>query len=96
MQRFKAALPTGNYPGNPEALIRDNNGDFVLYEDVKKIVVDEQKKRWAEIMIKTSIYYHDNYERCIYCGGEGENKTTHKAGCIVVEAYEYLESLEVE
>lgn len=36
MQRFKAALPTGNYPGNPENLIRDSHGDFVLHEDSQK------------------------------------------------------------
>lgn len=34
MQRFKASLVTGNWPDNPESLVRDNNGDYVLYDQV--------------------------------------------------------------
>ncbi len=34
MQRFKASLVTGSWPENPEPLVRDDGGDFVLLQDV--------------------------------------------------------------
>jgi len=34
MQRFKASLVTGNWSDNPEPLVRDTDGDFVLLQDV--------------------------------------------------------------
>ena len=38
IQRFKAALVTGrSRPDNPEALVRDNGGDYVTYKDCKAI-----------------------------------------------------------
>lgn len=33
MQRFKAELVSGYWPNNPESLMRDDNGEFVKYED---------------------------------------------------------------
>ncbi|MGB0899606.1 MAG: hypothetical protein ACPGSN_10140, partial [Psychrobium sp.] len=31
VQRFRASLVTGCWPGNPEPLVRDANGDYVEY-----------------------------------------------------------------
>jgi hypothetical protein len=38
MQRFKAALTTGNWKDNPEPLARDSKGEFVKYEDVQELI----------------------------------------------------------
>ena len=37
MQRFKDSLVTGNWPENPESLVRDDNGAYVKYEDAIKL-----------------------------------------------------------
>lgn len=34
IQRFKSALTTGYWPDNPEDLVRDEHGDYVLYSQV--------------------------------------------------------------
>jgi hypothetical protein len=34
MQRFKASLVTAHCPENPEPLVRDDDGDYVLLQDV--------------------------------------------------------------
>lgn len=58
MQRFKATLTTGNYPGNPEALIRDKEGDFVLHKDVQNLIqeLDDCLMRLADY----TLMQHDN------------------------------------
>lgn len=100
MQRFKAALPTGNYPGNPEDLVRDDNGAFVLYEDVKKPAVDEQKKKFAEAV--DAYWCHPsertNKEFCMFCYANGDTPDVieHSSDCVVPLAAKYLESLEGE
>jgi len=98
MQRFRAALPTGNYPGNPEDLIRDKNGAFVLYEDVKSLVVDEQKKRWAQNICANFIRFNEYKEiDCCFCLADPVpmlSKFNHYETCIVTEAKKYLESME--
>ena len=33
IQRFKPALTTGNWPDNPEELVRDDSGKYMLYSD---------------------------------------------------------------
>jgi hypothetical protein len=38
IQRFKAALTTGNWPDNPEPLIRDALGDYVKISDVADLI----------------------------------------------------------
>ena len=38
IQRFKASLITGNWPNNPEPLVRDDNGDYVKYSDVVEYI----------------------------------------------------------
>lgn len=42
LQRFKAALVTGRWVGNPEPLVRDPNGAFVLWSDVEKLLSANQ------------------------------------------------------
>jgi hypothetical protein len=54
MKRFKAALTTGNYPDNPEPLVRDVNGDFVKYEDALRL----------ELALKEMIAEF-NFDKCI-------------------------------
>ena len=50
MKRFKAALTTGILDDNPEPLVRDNAGDFVLYADaVKEIEIAMDAEPTAEI-----------------------------------------------
>jgi hypothetical protein len=39
MQRFKPALTCGSFnPENPEDLVRDENGEYIKYEDHKEVV----------------------------------------------------------
>ena len=46
IQRFRAALACGGYnPANPEDLVRDDKGDFVLFSDVKKIKAENARLR---------------------------------------------------
>jgi len=40
MQRFKASLVTGLWPDNPESLVRDDKGDYVLYSQVVNAIID--------------------------------------------------------
>lgn len=49
MQRFKAALTTGNWPNNPEPLVRDDAGEYVLYVDAVKEPMDWQKLAFAKL-----------------------------------------------
>jgi len=46
IQRFRAALTCGGYnPANPENLVKDDKGDFVLFSDVKKIKAENERLR---------------------------------------------------
>jgi len=48
IQRFRAALTCGGYnPANPENLVKDDKGDFVLFSDVKKIKAENERLREA-------------------------------------------------
>lgn len=38
MQRFKAALPCGYRPDNPEDLVRDDNGDYVRHKEASETI----------------------------------------------------------
>jgi len=42
MQRFKASLVTGNWPENPEPLMRDNKGEYVKYNDALRLKITLQ------------------------------------------------------
>ena len=39
IQRFKPALTTGNWPDNPEELVRDDSGKYMLYSDHVEMIV---------------------------------------------------------
>jgi len=46
IQRFRAALTCGGYnPANPENLVKDDKGDFVLFSDVKKLQAENERLR---------------------------------------------------
>lgn len=49
MQRFKAALVTGNWRNNPEPLVRDDNGDFVLYDDAVECLMNWKQSALAKL-----------------------------------------------
>ena len=38
IQRFKPALVTGYWPGNPESLVRDAHGEYVKFSDMQKLL----------------------------------------------------------
>ncbi len=40
MKRFKAVLTSGNWPNNPEPLVRDRLGDYVKYTDCVKELME--------------------------------------------------------
>lgn len=52
MQRFKASLTTGNWPENPEPLVRDENGDYVLHSQVVNAIIDCLNEPDKENIIK--------------------------------------------
>jgi len=52
MQRFKDSLVTGNWPENPESLVRDDNGDYVLYNQVVNAIIDCLNEPDKENIIK--------------------------------------------
>ncbi len=49
MQRFKPALVTGYWPNNPEPLVRDDKGEFVLYVDAVKELMEWKKIAHAKL-----------------------------------------------
>ncbi len=55
MQRFRAALVTGNYPDNPEDLLRDSKGQYVLYVDAVRELMDWKKLALAKLGVKRDI-----------------------------------------
>lgn len=58
MQRFNAALTTGYWPDNPEDLVRDNDGEFVLYKDASRRIEELESciLRLADAVLEQ----HDN------------------------------------
>ncbi len=52
MQRFKAALVTGNYPDNPEPLLRDSSGEYILYIDHVRELMAWEKLALAKLGAK--------------------------------------------
>ena len=51
IQRFRSALVTGKHDDNPESLMRDPEGDYVLYADHIKAL---QKPKKADAIIYLS------------------------------------------
>lgn len=54
VQRFKAALTDGYWSDNPEDLVRDESGDYVTYDDYKKL---EETLAKLHDAAKNEIYY---------------------------------------
>lgn len=53
MQRFKASLPTGVWKDNPESLIRDDKGEYVLYNQIVNAIIDSLNEPDKENIIKS-------------------------------------------
>lgn len=47
VQRFKAALPSGNWPDNPEDLVRCKEGAFVLFTDYERL--RQERDKWEAL-----------------------------------------------
>lgn len=55
-QRFNAALTNGNWPNNPEKLVRDDKGDYVLYSEYGKLL---KAVEFAEYLAKAAERFMD-------------------------------------
>lgn len=66
MQRFKPALTTGHWGNNQEPLVRDDKGEFVLYEDVK--LIEKALKYMVSLYLVADDYLESVEERDLYAG----------------------------
>ncbi len=75
-QRFNAALTSCNYPNNPEKLLRDENGDFVLYAEYEKLL---KAVEFAEYMAKRAEQYINANNEASQCDDELEQEYSEEA-----------------
>ena len=56
LQRFKAALTSGNWRDNPENLVRDEYGEFVKFNDYMELLkVTEALLEWIDAVPSDTI-----------------------------------------